>query len=54
MRKAERLRQVELELVRLRMEFDLLHQLLQTALEINEAKDLDAGKWYDRKHTRND
>lgn len=48
MRKSERLRLVELELIRLRIELDLVHQLVQTLLEINGAKDLDAGKWYQK------
>lgn len=46
MRKSERLRQAELELVRLRMELDLVHQVIQNLLDANEARNLEAGKWY--------
>lgn len=57
MRKSERIRLLELEIVKLNMEVQYIGNLLSALLEVDELKqnaDLDAGKWYKRKPERND
>lgn len=54
MRKSERIRQLELQMVRLQMEVEILHSILSNVFGLNEEKifppDLDSGKWYNRKN----
>lgn len=56
MRKSERLRLAELEIVRLNFELEYVKAILNLILEINgqQAPELDAGKWYSRKTNRPD
>jgi hypothetical protein len=51
MRKSERLRLLELQVIRLQFEVELLQSTLQTLLEIQNMKmpELDSGKWYNRR-----
>lgn len=51
MRKSERIRQVELELIRLQYEVEYLKTALTAFLDVKNMRnsDLDSGKWYDRK-----
>jgi len=51
MRKSERLRLLELQVIRLQFEVELLQSTLQTFLEIQNMKmpELDSGKWYNRR-----
>lgn len=48
MRKSERLRLAELEIVRLNLEIDYVKAMLSAIIEIGgmKAPDMDAGKWY--------
>lgn len=46
MRKSERLRLLELQMVRLEMNLDMYSQVLSNLLESQGMPDLDAGKWY--------
>lgn len=48
MRNSERLRLLELQLLRMEFEIELLNHMLATLLESNSLSkpDLDAGKWY--------
>lgn len=50
MKKSERLRVLEIELVKLQYQVNLLHDIISTLLESNLNVDpsLDAGKWYRR------
>ena len=50
MRKSERLRVLEIELVKLQYQVNLLHDIVSTLLEsnLNIETNLDAGKWYRR------
>lgn len=50
MRKSERLRQLELELVRLNFELEFVKAIISTLAENAGAPmpDMDAGKWYNR------
>jgi hypothetical protein len=54
MRKSERIRQLELQMVRLQMEVEILHTIVSNIFGITEEKllptDLDSGKWYNRKN----
>lgn len=54
MRKSERLRQLELEFVKMRFELDLLSDIVTNIIESGVASDIDSGKWYVRKPQRND
>lgn len=55
MRKSERLRQLELEFVKMRFEIDLLTDIVKNLLDAGmPSDDIDAGKWYVRKPQRND
>jgi hypothetical protein len=53
MRKSERIRQLELQMVRLQMEVEILNTIISNMFSPNEEKilptDLDSGKWYNRK-----
>lgn len=49
MRKSERILNLELEVYKLRIELDLLYDLLNYIADTNDAKSMDAGKWYVRK-----
>lgn len=51
MRKSERLRLLEMQIIRLEFELDLLNNMLATLLEANSLQQpqLDAGKWYRRR-----
>lgn len=51
MRKSERLRLLEMQIIRLEFELDLLNNMLATLLESNNLQQpqLDAGKWYRRR-----
>lgn len=56
MRKSERLRQLELEFVKMQMQIELLTDIVTNLIEVNNSIDdsMDAGKWYVRKPQRND
>jgi len=55
MRKSERLRQLELEFVKMRFEIDLLTDIVKNLLDSGiPTEDMDAGKWYVRKQPKND
>lgn len=55
MRKSERLRLLEIELVRLQMQVEFLSDVVANMLDSkNDQSDLDAGKWYVRKPQQND
>lgn len=51
MRKSERLRLLEMQILRLEFELELVNAMLSTLIESNNLPmpDLDAGKWYKRK-----
>lgn len=51
MRKSERLRLVELEMVRMQFQIEYLNTAVKLLLEDNKVKgpELDAGKWYEKK-----
>jgi len=51
MRKSERLRLAEMQLIRLEYQIDSLNYIIQAMLEMNNMQrpELDAGKWYQRK-----
>jgi hypothetical protein len=53
MRRSERLRVLELQMVRLQMEVEILQSIVSNLLGSNEEKilppDIDSGKWYNRK-----
>lgn len=51
MRKSERLRMLEMQVLRLEFELDLTKTMISALLEANNipGPDLDAGKWYRRK-----
>ena len=55
MRKSERLRLIEMQIVKLEFELDLLNNMLGTLLEANNLPQphLDAGKWYQRRLDKN-
>ncbi len=55
MRKSERIRQIEIQLIKLEFELDLLNNMLVTLLEANNLPQphLDAGKWYQRRLDKN-
>ncbi len=56
MRKSERLRIAELEIVRLNFELEYVKTILNLLIDIGGAKpqDLDSGKWYSKKPNRPD
>jgi hypothetical protein len=50
MRKSDRIRILELEMVRLQMEMEMMQVTMQNLLEMYTSKsDLDSGKWYNRR-----
>lgn len=51
MRNSKRINFLELELYKLRIELDLMHEIMHGILQSQEskAKDMDAGKWYPRR-----
>jgi hypothetical protein len=53
MRKSERIRDLELQMVRLQMEIEILQAIVgnifSSSEDVNERTDLDSGKWYNRK-----
>jgi hypothetical protein len=55
MRKSERIRQIEIQLIKLEFELDLLNNMLVTLLEANNLPQpqLDAGIWYQRRLDKN-
>jgi hypothetical protein len=55
MRKSERIRLLELQIVRIEFELDLLNNMLATLLDANNLPQpqLDAGKWYQRRLDKN-
>lgn len=56
MRKSERLRLAELEIVRLNFELEYIKTVLNLLIELDGHKpqDLDSGKWYSKKPNRPD
>jgi hypothetical protein len=54
MRKSERFRLLELQVVRMQFEIELLQATLQTFLDTQNMRmpDLDSGKWYNRRTGR--
>lgn len=55
MRKSERLRQLELEFVKMRFEIDLLTDIVKNLLDAGVPReDMESGKWYVRKQPKND
>jgi hypothetical protein len=55
MRKSERLRLLEMQVIKLEFELDLVNNMLATLIEANnlDQPQLDAGKWYQRRLDRN-
>ena len=55
MRKSERIRLLEMQLLRLEFQMESLNGIIQVLLDMNNlAKpELDAGKWYQRRIDRN-
>ena len=51
MRKSERLRMLEMQVLRLEFELEVINAMLSTIIDNNHLPmpDLDAGKWYKRK-----
>jgi len=50
-RNRDRINQLELELFKLRVELDLMHEIMHSFIQAQEQKSqsMDAGKWYPRK-----
>mgnify|MGYP003330098907 CR=1 FL=1 len=55
MRKSERIRLLEMQLIKIEFELDLLNNMLATLLDANNLPQpqLDAGKWYQRRLGKN-
>ena len=51
MRKSERIRLLEMQIIKIEFELDLLNNMLATLLDANNLPQpqLDAGKWYQRR-----
>lgn len=51
MRNSRRIDQLELELYKLRIELDLIHEIIHGVLQSQEQKmqNMDSGKWYPRR-----
>lgn len=51
MRKSQRINMLELELYKLRIELDLLHEIMHGFLQSQDqkAQNMDSGKWYPRR-----
>jgi len=56
LRKSERLRFAEMEILRLSLELEYVKAIVASLLgtDVNKASDLDAGKWYSKKPNRPD
>jgi hypothetical protein len=56
LRKSDRLRLAEMEILRLSFELDYLKAMVSALIEVNGAQmpDLDSGKWYSRKNNKPD
>ncbi len=53
MRKSQKINQLELELYKLRIEIDLIHEVLSSIISMQENNRMDSGKWYPRRPTSN-
>jgi hypothetical protein len=55
MRSQRRIDMLELELYKLRIELDIMHEIMSniinTQVQAAEARNMDSGKWYPRKNT---
>jgi hypothetical protein len=51
MRKSERLRLLELEMIRMQFQMEIMTSAITSVMESNQVNipDLDSGKWYDKK-----
>ncbi len=49
MRKSERILNLEIEIYKLRIELDLVYDILNSLVAANEAASMESGKWYVRK-----
>jgi hypothetical protein len=54
MRKSEKINMLELELYKMRIELDLIHEILNNIIAVQNApqenvRNLDSGKWYPRR-----
>jgi hypothetical protein len=49
MRKSEKILQLELEIYKLRVELDLIYDVLNNLTAVIEAQNMESGKWYVRK-----
>ena len=50
MRKSQRINMLELELYKLKIELDLIHEIISSLLADNKPQqNIDAGKWYPRR-----
>jgi hypothetical protein len=50
MRKSQKINMLELELYKLRIELDLIHEILSGILSENKSQqNMDSGKWYPRR-----
>lgn len=54
MRKSEKINMLELELYKLRIEIDIIHEILGSIIAANQTpqenvRNLDSGKWYPRR-----
>ena len=49
MRKAERIRQLELQMIAMEYELRYVKEVLSILVETNKLEDLDSGKWYNKK-----
>jgi hypothetical protein len=51
MRKSERLRLLEMQVIKLEFELDVINNMISTIIEANNLPNpgLDAGKWYQRR-----
>jgi hypothetical protein len=54
MRKSERINMLELELYKIRIELDIIHEILGNIISATQApqenvRNLDSGKWYPRR-----
>lgn len=48
MRRSEKLLQLELEIYKLRLELDLVYEILNNIVGSIESQNIDSGKWYVR------
>lgn len=54
MRKSERLRLAELQIAKLEFELELIKSIVFNLVDSANSQDMDAGKWYVRKPSKND